>query len=89
MKIRIVLLILAILFGVAAVFGVMIYLNNVRTSAEKENELVSVLVAAKTIPKDISAELLLSEKFVEKKQVPSKYILLKERLTALMNSMVI
>jgi Flp pilus assembly protein CpaB len=74
MKIRIVLLILAILFGVAAVFGVMIYLNNVRTSAEKENELVSVLVAAKTIPKDISAELLLSEKFVEKKQVPSKYI---------------
>ena len=74
MKIRIVLLILAIVFGIAAVFGVMIYLNNVRTSAEKQNELVSVLVAAKTVPKDISAELLISEKFVEIKQVPSKYI---------------
>ncbi len=74
MKIRIVLLILAIVFGIAAVFGVMIYLNNVRTSAEKEYELVSVLVAAKTVPKDISAELLISEKFVELKQVPSKYI---------------
>jgi len=74
MKIRIVLLVLAIVFGIAAVFGVMIYLGNVRASAEKESELVSVLVAAKTIPKDISADLLLSEKFVEKKQVPSKYI---------------
>ncbi len=74
MKIRIVLLILAIVFGIAAVFGVMIYLNNVRTSAEKQNELVSVLVAAKTVPKDISADLLISEKFVEIKQVPSKYI---------------
>jgi len=74
MKIRIVLLILAVVFGIAAVFGVMIYLNNVRTSAEKENEMINVLVAVKTIPKDISAELLLSEKFIEKKQVPSKYI---------------
>jgi Flp pilus assembly protein CpaB len=74
MKIRIVLLILAIVFGIAAVFGVMIYLNNVRASAEKENELVSVLVAAKTVPKDISAEMLISEKYVEIKQVPSKYI---------------
>jgi Flp pilus assembly protein CpaB len=74
MKIRIVLLILAIVFGIAAVFGVMIYLNNVRASAEKENELASVLVAAKTIPKDISADLLISEKYVEIKQVPSKYI---------------
>jgi pilus assembly protein CpaB len=74
MKIRIVLLILAIVFGIAAVFGVMIYLNNVRTSAEKDNELVSVLVAAKTIPKDTSADLLISGKFVEKRQVPIKYI---------------
>jgi pilus assembly protein CpaB len=74
MKIRIVLLILAIVFGIAAVFGVMIYLNNVRSSAEKEMELVSVLVAVKTIPKDTSADLLLSGKFVEKRQVPGKYI---------------
>jgi pilus assembly protein CpaB len=74
MKIRIVLLILAIVFGIAAVFGVMIYLNNVKASAEKGSELASVLVAAKTIPKDISADMLLSEKFVEKKQVPIKYI---------------
>jgi len=50
MKIRIVLLLLAIIFGVAAVFGVMIYLNNVRSSVEKEGELVSVLVAAEIIP---------------------------------------
>ena len=50
MKIRIVLLILAIVFGIAAVFGVMIYLNNVRDSVEKEGELVSVLMAVKVIP---------------------------------------
>lgn len=74
MRIRIVLLILAIVFGVAAVFGVMIYLNNVKASAEKESVLASVLVAVKTIPKDISTDVLLSEKFVEKKQVPTKYI---------------
>jgi Flp pilus assembly protein CpaB len=74
MKIRIVLLVLAIVFGIAAVLGVMIYLGNVRTAAEKESELISVFVAVKTIPKDISAELLISEKFVEKKQVPNKYI---------------
>jgi len=74
MKIRIVLLLLAIIFGVAAVFGVMIYLNNVRSSVEKEGELVSVLVAAEIIPKEISVEDMIERELVKVSQLPKKYI---------------
>ena len=74
MKIRIVLLLLAIVFGVAAVIGVMIYLNNVKSTVEKEGELVSVVVAAGDIASETKVEDMIAEKMIEVKQVPKKYI---------------
>lgn len=74
MKIRIVLLVLAIIFGVAAVFGVMIYLNNVRQSVEEDTELAEVLVAADDISKETPVERMTTKELVEIKQVPKKYI---------------
>lgn len=74
MKVRIVLLILAIIFGIAAVFGVMIYLNNIRSSIEKESELISVLVATQNISKEMPVGEILSKKYVELKQLPKRYL---------------
>jgi pilus assembly protein CpaB len=74
MKIRIVLLILAIVFGIAAVFGVMIYLNNVRSSIEKESELVGVLVATQNISKEMPVGEIITKKYVELKQIPKRYL---------------
>lgn len=74
MKIRIVLLILAIVFGIAAVFGVMIYLNNVRDSVEKEGELVSVLMAVKVIPGGTPVEDMIEKELAKVNQLPKKYI---------------
>lgn len=74
MKIRIVLLLLAIVFGVAAVIGVMIYLNNVRSSIEKEGELGNVVVASEDIAIETKVSDMISAKMIEIKQIPSKYI---------------
>ena len=74
MKIRIVLLVLAIVFGIAAVFGVMIYLNNVKASVEKEGELVSVLIAAEIIPKDTPVEDMIEKELAKVEKLPKKYI---------------
>jgi len=74
MKVRILLLVLAIIFGLAAVFGVMLYINNVRASVEKEGEKVDVLVATQDIMKDISVGEIISEKLVELKKIPTRYV---------------
>lgn len=74
MKIRIVLLLLAIIFGIAAVIGVMIYLNNVRASIEKDEEMIAVVVAAQNIQQDTMVSDMLAGKFVETRQVPRKYL---------------
>ena len=74
MKIRIVLLFLAIIFGIAAVIGVMIYLNNLRSSIEKEGELVTVVVAAQDIPRETEVFEMIERKFIETKEIPRKYL---------------
>jgi pilus assembly protein CpaB len=74
MKIRILFLILAIIFGLAAVFGVMFYVNNLRASIEKEGEKVDVLVATEDIIKDTTVEEIISKKLVEVKKIPRKYV---------------
>ncbi|MCL4415632.1 MAG: Flp pilus assembly protein CpaB [Actinobacteria bacterium] len=82
MKVRILLFILAIIFGLAAVFGVMFYINNLRASIEKEGEKVDVLVATQKlnihdvqdILKDISVEEIISKKLIEVKKIPRRYV---------------
>ncbi|MBU4450328.1 MAG: Flp pilus assembly protein CpaB [Actinomycetia bacterium] len=74
MKVKILLLILAIIFGLAAVFGVMFYINNLRASIEKEGEKIDVLVATQDIIKDTSVEEIISKKLVEVKKIPRRYI---------------
>ena len=74
MKIRIVLLFLAIIFGIAAVIGVMFYINNVRSSVEYATEKIDALVAVKDIPKETPVEKLVSDKFIEVRQIPRQYL---------------
>lgn len=74
MKIRIVLLVLAIVFGIAAVFGVMIYLNNIRASVEKETETIGVLVVVEDIAKETPVASIIAKNLIEVRQIPKKYI---------------
>ena len=74
MKVKILLLVLAIIFGLAAVFGVMFYVNNLRATLEKEGEKVDVLVAIQDIIKDTSVEEIISKKLVEVKKIPLRYV---------------
>ena len=74
MKVRILLLMLAILFGLAAVFGVMFYINNLRATLEKEGEKVDVLVATQDIIKDTSVGEIISKKLIEVKKIPLRYV---------------
>ena len=74
MKVKILLLVLAIIFGLAAVFGVMFYVNNLRATLEKEGEKVDVLVATQDIIKDTSVEEIISKRLVEVKKIPLRYV---------------
>src|SRR4030042_338621 len=74
MKVRILLMILAIVFGLAAVFGVMSYVNNLKANLEKEGEKVDVLVAIQDIIKDTPVEEIISKKLVEVQKIPRRYV---------------
>src|SRR4030042_5170027 len=74
MKVKILILVLTIVFGLAAVFGVMFYINNLRANLEKEGEKVDVLVATQEIIKDTTVEEIISEKLVEVKNIPLRYV---------------
>jgi len=74
MKLRITLLILALIIGAAAVFGVIAYINSMRASMEEEIEKVEVLVAAQNIPKETPVEVIIEQGMVVKNGVPRKYL---------------
>lgn len=74
MKLRIVLLILALILGAAAVFGVIAYVGSVKASAEEEVEKVEVLVAAQNIPSQTTVETLIERNMVTTAGVPRKYL---------------
>lgn len=74
MKLRIVLVIIAILIAAGAVFGVMTYINSIEASYEEGIEEVEVLVAAQNIPKEISVEDLVTAEMVETKGIPRIYL---------------
>jgi len=74
MKLRIILLFVAIIIGAVAVFGVLAYVSSIRTSVEREVEKVEVLVAAQNIPKETSVETIISAKGVVTLAIPRKYL---------------
>ena len=74
MKLRIILLLIAIILGAVAVIGVVAYIANIKASVEREVEKVEVLVAAKNILKETPVEEILSTDSVFSQAVPSKYL---------------
>jgi len=74
MRLRVILIIVAIIIAGVAVFGVIAYISNIKQTAEKEVEKIEVLVAVQNIPKDTFVEDLISSKSVELQAIPRKYI---------------
>jgi len=74
MKLRIVLVIIAIIIAAGAVFGVITYINSISASFEEGVETVEVLVAAQNIPKEIAVEDLISAGMIETKGIPRIYL---------------
>ncbi len=74
MKLRITLLILAVILAAAAVVGVKAYINSIETSADEEAEEVEALTAEQNIPEGTTVETLISENMVETKGISRKYL---------------
>ncbi len=74
MKIRILLLFLATIFGIAAVFGVMLYLNSIRSKIDSEAIKVKVLIANQDIARDTPVETLISKNMVETQEIPQQFV---------------
>jgi pilus assembly protein CpaB len=74
MKIRILLLFLAAIFGAAAVFGVMFYMNSMQSKVETESTTVEVLVAIQDISKDTPVEALITNNMVEIDEIPQQFV---------------
>ena len=74
MKLRIILLFVAIIIGAVAVFGVLAYVSSIRTSVEYEVAKVEVLVAASNIPKETPVEGIIASESVTMQAIPRKYL---------------
>ena len=74
MRLRIILIIVAVIIAAVAVFAVISYTTSIRTTAEKEVEKIQVLVAAQNIPKESFVDSLISSKMVTLEAIPRKYL---------------
>jgi pilus assembly protein CpaB len=74
MRLRVILIIVAIVIAGVAVFGVIAYMSNIRQTAEKEVEKIEVLIAAQNIQKDTFVDDLIASKSVVLEAIPRKYI---------------
>ncbi len=74
MRLRIVLLFVAIILGAVAVVAVIAYINNIRVTVEEEVEKVEVLVAVQNIPKETPVEILITAEAVILEAIPRKYL---------------
>ncbi len=74
MRLRIILLFVAIILGVVAVVAVISYISSIRASVEEEVEKVEVLVAAQNIPKETPVEMITEAEAVILEAIPRKYL---------------
>jgi Flp pilus assembly protein CpaB len=74
MRLRIILLIIAIILGAVAVVAVIAYINNIRATVEEDVEKVEVLVAVQNIPKETPVEVIIESGAVVLEAVPRKYL---------------
>lgn len=74
MKLRIILLILALIIGAVAVYGVFVYISSMRASIEEEIEKVEVLVALQNIPRETTVETLIEQELVVPMGIPRMYL---------------
>jgi len=74
MRLRIILLLIAIILGIVAVVTVIAYINSIRATVEEDVEKVEVLVAAQNIPKETPVEMLITSEAIVLEAVPRKYL---------------
>ena len=74
MRLRIILLIIAIILGAVAVVAVIAYINNIRATVEEDVEKVEVLVAVQNIPKETPVEVIIENDAVVLEAVPRKHL---------------
>jgi Flp pilus assembly protein CpaB len=74
MKLRVVLIIVAVIIAGVAVFAVMMYISNIRKTADQEVEKIEVLVAAENIQKETFVDILIGSEKIALEPIPRKYL---------------
>ena len=74
MKLRVILIIVAVIVAAGAVFAVMMYISNVRKSADQEVEKIAVLIAAENIQKETFVDALIGSDKITLEPIPRKYL---------------
>ncbi len=74
MKVRIVLIVVAVLAGIMAAAGVYQYAGAVRTKVEEDTAKMKVVVAAENLPKDSLLSDLAEKELVIEQEVPKKFV---------------
>lgn len=82
MRSRLVAVLVAILMGLLATWGVARYVGGVRKQVETEVEQVEILVARESVPTGLSVDDMLKRRLLEKKKVPRKYVVTRAVYTA-------
>jgi len=73
-KSRLVMIALAIILGLVAAFGVVLYTNGMRKNVVAEHRTIKVLVAEEDIPLGAEMREITAKKLASFKEVPEKYV---------------
>jgi pilus assembly protein CpaB len=74
MRNKTIILIVAILLGIAAAYFAVTYVEGARSAVEAEEQPVEILVAQQDLPAGLSAEELLTEEYVALVEVPRRFV---------------
>ena len=74
MRQRVIVIILAILFGLVAAFLVSNYADDVKNAALEKTETVKAYVAVKSTPRGLTIDELIDRKLIELKQIPKEFL---------------
>ena len=74
MKSRVVMVVIAVVLGLMAAYGIFLYARGIKTTVEEENETAKILVAEEDIPIGAGVKKITEQKQASFKEVPKKYV---------------
>lgn len=74
MKSRLAMVLIAIILGLVAAYGVVVYVRSIKSQVQEQHKTVKVLVAEEDIPLGVEIKDITKKKLASFKEIPKKYV---------------